>query len=139
MGKNTKNSTVSYRNKHILIIVFVVCIIVLQVFPLNGICKLLVFLGYAFIVGAFIGTYEKKDELTRQTLSKATEISFYTLLIMLFITAIIIENITSVNLAKTIAINMYYYILFGVLALRSIIFLWLDRIPKEDYGESEEE
>ncbi len=129
--KNT-NSTVSYRNKHILTILSVIYIIVLQIFPLEGIWKLLTYAGYAFIVGMFTGTYERKDELTRQTLAKATEIAFYVLIALLFVTAIVIENISAAKLAKTVAVDMYYYILFGAIALRSIIFLWLDRTPKEE-------
>ncbi len=136
---NNTNSIVSYRNKHILTIVFVVYIIVLQIFPIKGIFKLLVYVGYAFIIGMFTGTYEKKDELTQQTLAKATEITFYVLIALLFIGAIVIENITSESLAKTIAIDMYYYILFGAIALRSMLFLWLDRTPKEEDEEGEEE
>lgn len=130
---------VSYRNKHILTILFVIYIIVLQIFPIKGIFKLLVYVGYAFIIGMFTGTYEKKDEFTQLTLAKATEITFYVLIALLFIGAIVIENITSVSLAKTIAIDMYYYILFGAIALRSILFLWFDRTPKEEDEEGEEE
>ncbi|MBE6861490.1 MAG: hypothetical protein E7497_01130 [Ruminococcus sp.] len=129
MGNKTQ--TVSYRNKHILTIVFVIYVIVLQIFPIKGILKLLVYVGYAFIVGTFVGTYEKKDELTKQTLAKATEITFYVLIALLFVGAIVIENINPVSLAKTIAIDMYFYILLGAIALRSILFLWFDRTPKE--------
>lgn len=136
---NNTNSIVSYRNKHILTIVFVIYIIVLQIFPIKGIFKLLVYVGYAFIVGMFTGTYEKKDEFTGQTLAMATEITFYVLIALLFIGAIVIENIYPSSLAKTIAIDMYFYILFGAIALRSIIFLWLDRTPDEEDEEGEEE
>lgn len=136
---NNTNSIVSYRNKHILTIVCVIYIIVLQIFPIKGIFKLLVYVGYALIVGMFTGTYEKKDEFTGQTLAKATEITFYVLIALLFIGAIVIENIYPSSLAKTIAIDMYFYILLGAIALRSIIFLWLDRTPDEEDEEGEEE
>lgn len=132
MDTNNKNSTptVSYRNKHIIIIASVVCIVIAEILSLSGIWKALVYAGYAFIVGALTGAYEGKDELTKQTLAKATEITFF----VLFIAALVAENVQSV----LFAVEMYYYILFGSIALRSIIFLWLDRIPKED-EESEEE
>lgn len=136
--KNTNNSsvtTVSYRNKHIIVIASVVCIVIAEIFSLSGIWKALVYAGYAFLVGALTGTYEKKDELTRQTLAKATEITFFALLIVLFIAAVCAENFSSL----TVAIELYYYILFGAIALRSALFLWLDRTPKNETDESEED
>lgn len=136
---NNTNSIVSYRNKHIITIICVIYIIVLQILPIKGILQFLVYVGYAFIIGMFTGTYEKKDEFTQQTLAKATEITFYVLIALLFIGAIVIENIYPSSLAKTIAIDMYFYILFGAIALRSAIFLWLDRTPKEEDDEESEE
>lgn len=133
--KNTTEKTVSYRNKHIIIIASVVCIVIAEIFSLSGIWKILVYAGYAAVVGALTGTYEGKDELTKQTLAKATEITFFVLLAVLFITALIVENYSSF----TLALDMYYYILFGAIALRSALFLWFDRTPKEEDDESEEE
>lgn len=103
--KNT-NSTVSYRNKHIIIVIAIVCIIITEILSLSGILEFLTYAGYAFIVGMFMGTFEKKDELTRQYLAKATEITFYVLIAVLFVAAIVIENISSSKLAKTVAIDM---------------------------------
>lgn len=133
-NKNTTEKTVSYRNKHIIIIASVVCIVIAEIFSLSGIWKILVYAGYATVVGALTGVYEGKDELTQQTLAKATERTFYGLIAALSIAALIAENTDSVQLA----VDMYYYILFGAIALRSAIFLWLDRTPKEE-DESEEE
>lgn len=129
---NNKKNTVSYRNKHILTIVYVVYVMILQLFPFKGLWKLLICIGYAFIVGNLCGTYEKKDEFTRQTLAKATEISFIVLIVSVFITAIVIENINNTGLAKNIAIDMYFYVSLGAIALRSTIFLWFDRTPNEE-------
>lgn len=133
--KNTTEKTVSYRNKHIIIIASVVCIVIAEILSLSGIWKILVYAGYGAVVGALTGAYEGKDELTQQTLAKATERTFYGLISALFIAALIAENTNSVQLA----VDMYYYILFGAIALRSIIFLWLDRTPKEEDEEWEEE
>lgn len=135
MENKTKNTTVSYRNKHIIIIASVVCIVIAEIFALSGIWKALVYAGYAFVVGALTGAYEGKDELTQQTLAKATEITFFVLLAVLFIAALVAENVHSV----LFAVEMYYYILFGAIALRSIIFLWLDRTPKEEDDEESED
>lgn len=138
MKNKTDNSnvTVSYRNKHIIVIASVVCIVVAEIFSLSGIWKALVYAGFAFLVGALTGTYEKKDEFTKQTLAKATEITFFALIIALFVSAVCSENFASL----TVAIDLYYYIIFGAIALRSALFLWFDRTPKEeDEEESEEE
>ena len=132
---NNSNSTVSYRNKHIIVIASVVCIVVAEIFSLSGIWKALVYAGFAFLVGALTGTYEKKDELTKQTLAKATEITFFAMIIGLFISAVCAENFASL----IVAIDLYYYIIFGAIALRSALFLWFDKTPKDDDDEEESE
>ena len=134
-SKENSDGTVSYRNKHIIVIAAVVCIVIAEIFSLSGVWKALVYAGFAFLVGALTGTYEKKDELTRQTLARAAEITLFVLLIALFIAAVFSENISS----PTLAVNLYYYIIFGAIALRSALFLWLDRTPNDDEEESEEE
>lgn len=132
---NKSGGTVSYRNKHIIVIASVACIVIAEIFSLSGVWKALVYAGFAFLVGALTGTYEKKDELTKQTLAKATEITFFALIIALFISAVCSENFASL----TLAIDLYYYILFGAVALRSALFLWFDKTPKDDDEENEEE
>lgn len=139
MDNNNKNSTektVSYRNKHILTIFGVAYLVIGQIISLVGIWKLLMLLGYSFLVGMLMGTFEKKDELTKQTLAKANEITLYVLLVVVFIIAIITQNITSMELAS----DLCFYSMLGAIALRSAVFLWLDRTPKdENDDESEEE
>ena len=140
MENKTKNKkdTVSYRNKHYIAIAAVICITVAQFFSLEGIWKILVYAGFAFVVGALVGTYEKKDELTNATLLKATEFTFFIVLGALFISAIVVENFERITNTTQLAIDLLYYILLGSVAVRSLIFLILDRMPKSAYDEDEE-
>ena len=79
MENKTKNKkdTVSYRNKHYIAIAAVICITVAQAFSLEGFWKILVYAGFAFVVGTLVGTYEEKDELTNENVLKATEFTFF--------------------------------------------------------------
>ena len=140
MENKTKNKkdTVSYRNKHYIAIAAVICITVAQAFSLEGIWKILIYAGFAFVVGALVGTYEEKDELTNATLLKATEFTFFIVLGTLFISAIVVENFEGITNTTQLAIDLLYYILFGSVAVRSLIFLILDRTPKSEYDEDEE-
>lgn len=117
---------VSYRNRHIIIIVFVLFVLIPEIFSLTGFWKVLNMAAYVIILNLLMGKYEEKDELTRQLLARATEITFYLLLAVLFVSAIIIDNVKSLNLS----VNIYFYSVFGAIAVRSFIFLWLDKTPK---------
>ncbi len=137
-NKNKKD-IVSYRNKHYIAIAAVICITVAQAFSLEGFWKVLVYAGFAFVVGALVGTYEEKDELTNENLLKATEFTFFIVLGALFISAIVVENLVGIADTTQLAIDLLYYILLGSVALRSIFFLILDRAPKSEDDEEDEE
>lgn len=141
MENKTKNKkdTVSYRNKHYIAIAAVICITVAQAFSLEGFWKILVYAGFAFVVGALVGTYEEKDELTNENVLKATEFTFFIVLGALFISAIVVENFEGITNTTQLAIDLLYYILLGGVAVRSLIFLILDRTPKSEYDEDDEE
>ncbi|MBE6836997.1 MAG: hypothetical protein E7509_03230 [Ruminococcus sp.] len=143
MNKN-KNNTVSYRNKHYIAIAAVICIIIAQSFSLEGIWKILMYAGFAFVIGTLVGTYEEKDELTNLNLQKATEFTFFIMLGALFVSAVIVENLDRLIDVSQVAINLFYYILLGSIGVRSIIFLCLDIIPTlksedEEVSDYEEE
>lgn len=135
-NKNKKD-IVSYRNKHYITIAAVICITVAQAFTLEGLWKILVYAGFAFVVGALVGTYEEKDELTNANVLKATEFTFFIILGALFISAIVIENFVGIANTTQLAIDLLYYILLGGVAVRSLIFLILDRTPKSEYDEED--
>jgi hypothetical protein len=73
-----------------------------------------------------LGTFEKKDEFTKASLSKATEITFYILLAAIFIFSCFIFDITSET-----ANNLCLDIVLGAIGLRSILFLIFDHTPAD--------
>lgn len=125
------NNIMNYRNKHIATVIAIVLLLIEEAIHFDGIFRYIVWIIWGATSYFFIGTYEKKDESTKEILAKATNISFFIFAAAIFIVAIIIENITSISLAS----NLCIYTLLGAISLRSILFLIFDHTPAEKEGE----
>lgn len=119
------NNIMNYRNKHILTVIFIVILFIQGAFDFKGIFKVIVWIIWGIVCYFFIGTYEKKDESTREILAKATNISFFIFAVAIFMVGIVIENITFPSLAA----DLCYYTVLGMIGLRSVLFLVLDHTP----------
>ena len=123
----------NYRNKHIVIIVMAIQFIFNQIFDLDGLAYVISLLIFSVLVGFFLGTgkFEKQDELTKVNVMKANTIALSAVLIVLVIMGIIGGNLNhNGHSTKFFAEDMYRYIAAGIVILRSITFLILDRTPK---------
>ncbi len=121
--------TVNYRRKHIIIIVSVIYLIISQLeqyLPFLHILERISYFVASIVFFLLLGTFEKKDEFTKASLSKATEITFYILLAAIFIFSCFIFDITSET-----ANNLCLDIVLGAIGLRSILFLIFDHTPAE--------
>lgn len=121
--------TVNYRRKHIIIIVSVIYLIISQLEQYLSFLHILERISYfvaSIVFFLLLGTFEKKDEFTKASLSKATEITFYILLAAIFIFSCFIFDITSET-----ANNLCLDIVLGAIGLRSILFLIFDHTPAD--------
>lgn len=121
------NNIMNYRNKHILTVIFIVILFIQGAFDFKGIFKVIVWIIWGIACYFFIGTYEKKDESTREILAKATNISFFIFAVAIFMVGIVIENITSLSLAA----DLCCYTVLGMIGLRNVLFLVLDHTPTD--------
>lgn len=125
--------TVNYRRKHIVIIVSVIYLILCQLeayFPFLNFLEKISWIVVTFMLHSlFIGTIEKKDEFTKASLSKATEITFYILLVAIFIFSGFMFDI-SLETANNLCLDL----ILGAIGLRSVLFLIFDHTPA-DKGE----
>ena len=121
--------TVNYRRKHIIIIVSVIYLIISQLeqyLPFLHILERISYFVASIVFFLLLGTFEKKDEFTKASLSKATEITFYILLAAIFIFSCFVFDITSET-----ANNLCLDIVLGAIGLRSILFLIFDHTPAD--------
>ncbi len=122
--------TVNYRRKHIVIIISAIYLVLCALesyFPFLSFMMKISYIFISFLMySLFSGKVEKKDEFTKASLSKATEITFYILLAAIFIFSCFIFDITSET-----ANNLCLDIVLGAIGLRSILFLIFDHTPAE--------
>lgn len=130
----------NYRNKHWLIIGFVVYMVVSQflVYIIPNHDKLVnafMIILWVICLSAFSGPYEKDDELTKANISKANGITLAVLLIFIFLSAVIGNNLNSETALRIFASDVYFYTFFSAIGLRSIIFLTLDKTLSDESGD----
>lgn len=117
----------NYKNKHIIIILLSSVIIIMQFIPNNTYIELVFSIVWCAVLSLFSGKYEKSDELTRLNLGKANGITLFAT-----IGALVIFGLIAQNMTKPLHCYTYFYISLGAVILRSILFLWFDRTPKEN-------
>ncbi len=122
--------TVSYRRKHVVIIISAIYLVLCALetyFPFLNFLERITWIVVCFLLHSlFSGSIEKKDEFTKASLSKATEITFFILLAAIFIFSCFIFDITSET-----ANNLCLDIVLGAIGLRSILFLIFDHTPAD--------
>lgn len=125
--------TVNYRRKHIIIIISVIYLVISQLeqyLPFLHILERISSLVASIVFILLLGIFEKKDEFTKASLSKATEITFYILLVAIFIVSGFMFDISTET-----ANNLCLDLILGAIGLRSILFLIFDHTPAEKEGE----
>lgn len=122
--------TVNYRRKHIVIIISAIYLVLCALesyFPFLSFMMKISYIFISFLMySLFSGKVEKKDEFTKASLSKATEITFYILLAAIFIVSGFMFDVSSDTAA-----NLCYYLILGAIGLRSVLFLIFDHTPAE--------
>ncbi len=131
----------NYRNRHFFIVGWVLYMILGQIlsfiFPVHTkLVNFILMVLWCFLLCRYSGPIEKGDELTKENINKATGITFWIVMAFIILSAVIGENIENHTALKAFASDVYFYIFFSAIGLRSIIFLVLDRTPS---CESEDE
>jgi uncharacterized membrane protein len=117
----------NFKYRHITIIILAIGAILSVLLPSGGINDV-VCTAFVVIAGFFGGKVEKGDELTERNTAKANKITLY----LLIATLIVLTFLGDEN--ERIKMNSYIPGVIAVcaIALRSGLFLWFDRSPKDD-------
>ena len=130
----------NYRNKHWMIIGSVVYTLLshflVYIIPNHDtLVNAFMIILWVICLTAFSGPYEKSDELTKANISKANGITLAVLLIFIFLSAVIGNNLNSEKALRIFASDVYFYTFFSAIGLRSIIFLTLDKTLSDESGD----
>lgn len=125
--KETSNMK-NYRNIHIGVAILAVGLIVITVIPIQGIVMDIISIAFAVLASEFTSRASKGDEMSEQNIAKSNKITLIALIAAMIVLGVSGDENERVNLSS----NVFWIIAAGAIALRSILFLWFDRTPKEE-------
>lgn len=118
-----------YRNKHIGIILMLGGAVVSCLLPIPDFWQSAVSAFFSAMAGSALYRSAKGDELCEQNISRANKIVMAVLIATLIIIGCMGDNKNDVVRIKA---NVFPIIAVCALILRSLLFLWFDRTPKND-------
>lgn len=130
MENETKetNNMKNYRNIHIGVAILAVGLIVITVIPIQGIVMDIISIAFAVLASEFTSRASKGYEMSEQNIAKSNKITLIALIAAMIVLGVSGDENERVNLSA----NVFWIIAAGAIALRSILFLWFDRTPKEE-------
>lgn len=121
----------NYKNKHIGAAILATGIIIITVMPIQGIVMDIISIAFAVLAGEFTARATKGDELTEHNIAKSNKITLIVLICAMVVLGVCGDENERVDLSA----NVFWVIAAGAVAFRSILFLWFDRMPKEEMQE----